>query len=239
MLSGDAKNYHVWSYRQWLIRRYELWTSRLPSGRASPFETTTEIQETELYIQDDVRNNSAWNHRFFIITGQLPSLSTPTISNEDIGSAGKEREELLQREIEYAKAQIRLAPQNQSPWLYISGLSDLLHGKEGVDSLEEFCQEFIPPSTTTSDGTETSGLMGIDMVEELEVWKSIRGQNDEDRRGPAVKSSHALEMLCEIYAKQDSDMKRVAKRGYELLGRLYDPVRKNYWDYLSEKINDE
>ncbi len=53
MLGDDAKNYHVWSYRQWLIRHFELWQG--------------EVQFTEYLIGLDVRNNSAWNHRFFVI----------------------------------------------------------------------------------------------------------------------------------------------------------------------------
>ena len=50
MFELDAKNYHVWSYRQWLVRRFELWDEG-------------ELEATEKLIEEDVRNNSAWNHR--------------------------------------------------------------------------------------------------------------------------------------------------------------------------------
>lgn len=60
MFELDAKNYHVWSYRQWLVRRFDLWDEG-------------ELEATEQLIEDDVRNNSAWNHRFFVVSGCEPS----------------------------------------------------------------------------------------------------------------------------------------------------------------------
>lgn len=57
MFEQDSKNYHVWSYRQWLVRRFELWDQG-------------ELEETARLIREDVRNNSAWNHRFFIVNGR-------------------------------------------------------------------------------------------------------------------------------------------------------------------------
>jgi protein farnesyltransferase/geranylgeranyltransferase type-1 subunit alpha len=60
MFELDAKNYHVWSYRQWLVRRFNLWEEG-------------ELETTEQLIEEDVRNNSAWNHRFFLVSGCKPS----------------------------------------------------------------------------------------------------------------------------------------------------------------------
>ena len=57
MLDQDSKNYHVWSYRQWLVKRFEL------------FDNAEELQWTEDMIEADVRNNSAWNHRWFLVVG--------------------------------------------------------------------------------------------------------------------------------------------------------------------------
>lgn len=59
MFELDAKNYHVWSYRQWLVRRFGLWDQG-------------ELEATDKLIEEDVRNNSAWNHRFFLIAGSKP-----------------------------------------------------------------------------------------------------------------------------------------------------------------------
>ena len=57
MLEQDTKNYHVWSYRQWLVKRFDLW------------DKPEEMDWTESMIEADVRNNSAWNHRFYLVFG--------------------------------------------------------------------------------------------------------------------------------------------------------------------------
>lgn len=75
MLEQDSKNYHVWSYRQWLVKRFDL------------FEEKEELKWTESMIEEDVRNNSAWNHRWFLVIG---------------GREEREVEEsIVERELEY------------------------------------------------------------------------------------------------------------------------------------------
>lgn len=49
----DAKNYHAWQYRQWLVKHFDL-----------PLET--ELSLTNILLSIDAHNNSAWNHRQFI-----------------------------------------------------------------------------------------------------------------------------------------------------------------------------
>jgi hypothetical protein len=74
MLEQDSKNYHVWSYRQWLVKRFDL------------FDKPEELEWTAEMIEDDVRNNSAWNHRYYLVVG---------------GRDGKPSEEIAKREVEY------------------------------------------------------------------------------------------------------------------------------------------
>jgi hypothetical protein len=77
MLEQDSKNYHVWSYRQWLVKRFDL------------FDKPEELEWTAEMIEADVRNNSAWNHRYYLVVG---------------GRGGKPSEDLARREIEYASS---------------------------------------------------------------------------------------------------------------------------------------
>lgn len=78
VLDVDTKNYHTWSYRQWLLAHFDdagLWLGELP------------------YVDDllraDVRNNSAWHHRYFVVFGRgTRSQATPA-----------EEAEVVQREI--------------------------------------------------------------------------------------------------------------------------------------------
>ena len=54
VLSEDAKNYHAWQYRQWVITTYSLWDK--------------ELDYVHKLLMEDMRNNSAWNQRHFVIT---------------------------------------------------------------------------------------------------------------------------------------------------------------------------
>lgn len=114
MFSLDTKNYHVWSYRHWLVRQFQLWDS------------PRELQDVEKLIESDVRNNSAWNHRWMLKFGPREGFDAgvPNPTNEN-GSRGKLNivdEDLIDAELEYAKAKILLAPENKSPWAYARGI---------------------------------------------------------------------------------------------------------------------
>ncbi|KAI9311590.1 protein prenylyltransferase [Dichotomocladium elegans] len=92
IVDEDSKNYHAWSYRQWVVNRFNLWDG--------------EMQYTDDLLVYDVRNNSAWNHRYYVL------FSRP----------GGVTEEDLENEIDFVKHKIRQAPNNPSPWSYLSGL---------------------------------------------------------------------------------------------------------------------
>ena len=54
ILQMDAKNYHAWQHRQWVLKNFELWDS--------------ELSYVDKLLAEDVMNNSAWNHRYFVIS---------------------------------------------------------------------------------------------------------------------------------------------------------------------------
>lgn len=97
----------------------------------------------------------------------------------------------------YTKSQIRLAPQNQSPWNYLQGLSRQATGSAAIShsSLKELASEFA-------------------------------SLDDPDH----VRSSHALELLADILAKEEGKSAEAAK-ALDLLATKYDPIRENYWKY--------
>jgi len=66
-----------------------------------------ELEYVSSVLKADLRNNSAWNQRFFAVSRN----STVKISNE-----------LREREVEFAVSFIRRAPNNQSSWVYLRGL---------------------------------------------------------------------------------------------------------------------
>jgi protein farnesyltransferase/geranylgeranyltransferase type-1 subunit alpha len=119
MMEGDAKNYHVWSYRQWLVKRFGLWDKG-------------EIEAVEELLERDVRNNSAWNHRWYVVFGRPDGEQV--FGDKDV----------VTRELQYTKKKVRLAPQNESPWNYIRGMSRKAKGSAAVPLtlLKEFAEEF-------------------------------------------------------------------------------------------------
>jgi len=73
VLKADPKNYHTWSHRQWLlahIDQADLWASELPL--------------VERLLADDVRNNSAWHHRFFVSFENGTKVGTGDDSEETV-----------------------------------------------------------------------------------------------------------------------------------------------------------
>lgn len=99
-LDLDAKNYHTWAYRQWVLC-YFFGASTPPPAPAAPEAATStraadlaakdevwagELAYVDDLLEDDVRNNSAWNHRFFVAF--------------ESGSEKGTEEEVLAREVE-------------------------------------------------------------------------------------------------------------------------------------------
>ncbi|KAK6529874.1 CAAX geranylgeranyltransferase alpha subunit [Arthrobotrys megalospora] len=134
MFASDSKNYHVWTYRQWLVKRFNLFDAE-------------ELEAMDLLLDDDVRNNSAWNHRYFITLGRL--------------GAEDPAEGVIDREIKFAKEAISKAPQNPSPWNYLKAV--LRKGNINLASLKDFCERFAP---VHPEG-EISSSHALDILSEI------------------------------------------------------------------------
>lgn len=185
-------------------------------------------------IADDVRNNSAWNHRYFVCFGAeelrivdaaggnrkevLEGTGTSNTGNDDNDDGGNSNngagtrtvslvtdEDVVQREINYAKDRIYWAPQNPSPWNYLKGV--LKRAGMPLGELQVFCEGFV--------GGKDGDLF-----------------SDRD-----VRSSHALDWLVEIY-KADGNIKR-SKACLDALGKKWDPVRRKYWEYRARQLDEE
>jgi len=73
-LAKDSKNYHAWSYRQWVMAHF---------GKGPWWEE--ELGYIEDLLVTDIRNNSAWNQRFFVVSQGAEGFT----------------EEIVQRELQY------------------------------------------------------------------------------------------------------------------------------------------
>ncbi|CAL1699215.1 unnamed protein product [Somion occarium] len=122
VLMVDAKNYHTWSYRQWLLAFFDdvhLWEG--------------ELGFVERLLEEDVRNNSAWHHRFFVVFGR------GQLQGEE------DRVAVLKRELSYTKDQIALAPNNASAWNYLRGIL------ERTGTSFSNLRSFVEPYTKTHE----------------------------------------------------------------------------------------
>lgn len=95
VLAEDAKNYHVWSHRQHVVRACSLWQH--------------ELAFTATAIAADVRNNSAWNQRMFCLLGEAQGGPLPVA--------------VVDRELAFARVYTLCAPNNEAAWAYVGGLA--------------------------------------------------------------------------------------------------------------------
>ncbi|PHH92244.1 hypothetical protein CDD83_8263 [Cordyceps sp. RAO-2017] len=147
ILAEDTKNYHVWSYRQYLVKKLGLWT-------------VNELGSTQSMIEDDVRNNSAWSHRFFVV------FSDPNASTANLPATAhdpKVPSSVVDREVAYAKEKIVMAPQNQSGWNYLRGV--LAKGGRALASVDDFASRFV--SDLGQDGETVQSSHALDLLADV------------------------------------------------------------------------
>lgn len=82
-----------------------------------------ELQFVDRLISADVRNNSAWNQRFFIL------------SHSDLCP------EIVQRELNYVMNRIRLVKNNESTWNFLRGILQYNDGQ--LNQYSEVCFEIF------------------------------------------------------------------------------------------------
>ncbi|AEY95612.1 FACR094Cp [Eremothecium gossypii FDAG1] len=209
---GNLKNYQIWSYRQALLRlhpepkllrelpvlhmmlqedakNYHVWSYRkwavLFFG-----DFRHELEYAAWMIEGDVYNNSAWAHRMFVLKSTTPSASD------------------IQREVDYACANIELVPQNSSSWNYLRGLYDQFRGGRYDEDVVDFALSF------TGD---------------------LLDSESEGNALPEIRSSHALELLAHVYSQEKATHDK-ARRAYKGLASAYDPIRRPFWELQLSKL---
>lgn len=144
MLDDDSKNYHVWSHRKWLVKFFNKFDA--------------ELDFVDKLIEEDVYNNSAWSHRFFAVFGDAK------INNKDI------TDEIFERELEFTKDKISIAPQNVSSWNYLVALFEET-GKD-LSQLKSFALQYADVLAQNAD------IEKIKSVPALETLAKIYTKSD-------------------------------------------------------------
>jgi len=193
----DAKHYHAWAHRQWLVRTFAKWDGEM--------ECTTRM------IAEDVLNNSAWNHRFFVLTQS-------GLYQTDRG--------IWQSEVSHALEAIELLPDNESPWSFLKALLfdavtilpvDRAALQSTVDALLAFCRG---DSTVEGNPKLARHLQfAADLHFHLATAVLDPGGNHHASawKGIEVSSGGPREHLCS------------ALECWQLLGEVEDKVRSSLW----------
>ena len=107
VLQVDGKNYHAWTHRQWLLQTLKdnaLWEA--------------ELQFVESLIAQDIRNNSAWNQRWFV-THHRGGDNSSTTTRID-----------RRKEMDYALQVALQDPFNESPFSYFLAMAKALRRED-------------------------------------------------------------------------------------------------------------
>ncbi|KAF5329979.1 hypothetical protein D9611_010404 [Ephemerocybe angulata] len=183
-LADDTKNYHTWSYRQWLLAYFndeeDMWAG--------------ELDFVEQLLGQDIRNNSAWHHRFFVVWAS------------GVREGDEDRERVFKRELVYVKQNISLAPNNASAWNYLRGV--LEHNKVSFARVADFVKPYTlpydsskkdivdvdnPPPAPSADLPAVPAIEFLadvyervgdkeSVLQAVELWKSLANEHDTIRK---------------------------------------------------------
>ena len=80
--------------------------------------------------------------------------------------------------------------------------------------------------------------MGILRAAELpkSTLKPFASEFADVQKPDDVHSSHALDLLADIYAEEENSREK-AEKALELLATKYDPIRANYWNFRKGMLN--
>jgi hypothetical protein len=167
-LCDDAKNYHAWSHRQWAVKTYGLWDGEM--------EFTEEMLMGAGLVPygglpADVRNNSAWSHRWFVLTrgggtpqavaradgaGQGPAGAGAGAGSSGTAAASSLRGRVpspqdLEAEVRFTLSALKAVGKNESAWSHLRALVALSgRGKTAwrdATSASAAMREFAAPGT--------------------------------------------------------------------------------------------
>ncbi|KAF9522236.1 hypothetical protein CPB83DRAFT_864730 [Crepidotus variabilis] len=154
-LEADAKNYHTWSYRQWTLAFF----GGAGGGGGVAVESSDEndidfevgedlwageLDFVDAMLAQDIRNNSAWHHRFFVVWGC------------GVREGELDRERISKRELIFVKQHISFAPNNPSAWNYLRGI--LRHTSTPFSSVAAFAE----PYTSSKESISRDNIVDLD-----------------------------------------------------------------------------
>ena len=192
-LAVDSKNYHAWAHRQALVAAWGLWEA--------------ELAFTEAALADDVRNNSAWNQRFFILTRR--HSTRPSADAADGAYQLPLFAEVAQDELHCVGEALRRAPDNGSTWAYLRGLLTLPGGLNALLS-----DERIPDLCCKALQQLPSCSPALAMLSEVYRKRAAVALREDHPVAASSSKSHADAVATAL--------------------EVADPLRRQYWRFITE-----
>lgn len=220
----NLKNYQIWHHRQLLLDYY------LPSISSDPVSVKklakSETDFISRILEEDTKNYHVWSYRQYLV-GKL-ELWTPA----ELGAAQNMIEDDVRNNSAWSHRffVVFSNPKEATP----GSLPTATDPKVSAATIDrELAYAKVKIALAPQNQSSWNYLRGVlvksgrdfaTLDEFTEQFVSGLGEESED-----VKSSHALDLLAEIYkAKGD---KEKAKLCLERLAAKWDPVREGYWKY--------
>lgn len=167
----------------------------------------------EHLIDQDVRNNSAWNQRYFCLAHKL----TAEDSSRDLARV------TLDREIEYTLGKIATCVDNESAWNYLRALVSRLIELDADDSLAtptypQSVVDFCMGSLNASRDDECSPFLVAFLV---------------DYNQFLCKNALKIGNLNEEKRAEISKLVKMSLEFLDSLANRLDTIRVNYWNFLA------
>ncbi|PPQ79078.1 hypothetical protein CVT25_002303 [Psilocybe cyanescens] len=204
-LEADSKNYHTWSYRQWILGFFGGKGSISKDGDEEIDEDlwASELDFVDVLLANDVRNNSAWHHRFFVVWAC------------GVREGEEDRDRVLKRELIYSKQSISLAPSNPSAWNYLRGI--LTHTHTPFPLVSTFAQAYAYPRDPQASDKQR---------EIVDLENPLPSDTAE------LPCAEAMEFLADAWESEGGQDKiEAAVKMWTSLANERDVMRKKYWEH--------
>lgn len=206
----NEKNYQIWNYRQRIIEDILAL-----DATAARFEYKREFPILRLMLQQDSKNHHVWTYRkWFVERFQL--------FDDD-------------SELEFVTNAIDEDLRNNSAWTHRFFLRAKGAGFDDAHFLSEsaFCKDRI--DICPQNPSSWNYLLGMYRTSgrplgELKQFCQKYGDVDQAK----IASTFAVETLAKIAVEEENPHQ--AQQLYGLLADRYDPIRKNYWTYMKERV---
>jgi len=214
LVGEDAKNYHAWAHRQWVVRRYMV------ADEMQKY-TKKELDFSEKMIRLDCRNNSAWNQRWFTYRFCQMEMSK---SDDCVEVIDDNIVSFLRSEADFSFTIITLDAYNESPWLYVT----------------EIVLEHVRLLTHHKIQNNLRSSLIDDIVNRIDILEEVDYlSRDNSSENQSVASIHKLTAKIELLeAKGDTSSIRKAIQITENLASKHDRIRSKYWYHRYNQLKD-